>query len=67
MTTIRLFHGIVLHRTPARILQRWSDTLHRRRQLRQLDELSEYLLRDLGLVEHLTREERYRLGGYAGF
>lgn len=63
MTIATLVHDIVPHGTFARILQRCSDALRRRRRLRRLDELPECLLRELGRL-HLTREERHRLGGH---
>ncbi|PUB10399.1 DUF1127 domain-containing protein [Yoonia sediminilitoris] len=47
--------------TLRRLLANWSSWRARARQLRRLDELPEYLLRDVGL-DHLTREERSHLG-----
>lgn len=50
-------HSLSLHG----ILTKWRLALRQKRALRRLDDMPDYLLRDMGL-EHLTRAERYRFG-----
>ncbi|MDU8914110.1 DUF1127 domain-containing protein [Aestuariicoccus sp. MJ-SS9] len=63
MTTLTLPPRFGIRVPLAGILHRWRERRQRRLQLRRLDHLPPYLLRDLG-IDHLTREERDRLGGY---
>lgn len=63
MITLTLPRRVGIRAFLTTLLHRWHQRQQRRRQLRGLNELPSYLLRDLGL-DHLTLEERYRLGGY---
>ncbi|SDZ58140.1 protein of unknown function [Jannaschia faecimaris] len=63
MNTLTLPRRFGIRAPLAGLLRRWRERQQRRRQMRRLDDLPPYLLRDLGL-DHLTREERDRLGGY---
>lgn len=61
MTTSTLsIHGL-LAKPSSGFLRHWQERRARRRQLRHLEELPDYLLRDIGL-DHLTRSERRRRG-----
>lgn len=43
-----------------KLIKKWVRMMRQRRELRKLDDLPDYLLRDMGL-DHLTRAERSRL------